>query len=280
MGFLKLLTAFFGLFGKDRSPAALLNLTVPRSGYRRMRNIAYGNGPRQRMDVYMPLNAPASAPMLLFFYGGAFRCGRKEEYPVVGQAFASKGIVVAVADYRIHPEGRFPDFLEDGALAVAAMHARAAEWGGDPDRIFVAGHSAGAYLAVMLAANPAYLRATGADPAWIRGVIALAGRYHELPLGDATALEIFRGPARDETRPGTYIDGKRPPMLLVSGANDHASVLESLRRLAARLREHGSEAEEIVYPGTGHMGSMLALAPGFRSRAAVRDDIARFIAKR
>ena len=278
MGFLKLLTAFFGLFGKDRSPAMLLNLTVPRSGYRRLRNVAYGNGPRQRMDIYLPQNARASAPVLLFFYGGAFRCGRKEEYPIFGQAFASKGIVVAVADYSIHPEGRFPDFLQDGAQAVAALHARAAEWGGDPDRTFVAGHSAGAYLAVMLASNPAYLRAAGGEPSWIRGIIALAGRYHELPLGDATALEIFRGPARDETRPSTYIDGKRPPMLLASGANDHASVLESIRRLAAHLRDKGSEAEEVIYSGIGHMGIMLALAPGFRGRAPVRDDIARFIA--
>jgi acetyl esterase/lipase len=278
MGLLKLLTAFFGLFGPGFSPASLLNLTVPRSGYRRIRDVAYGNGPRQRMDVYVPQNRPASAPVLLFFYGGAFRCGRKEEYPIVGQAFASKGIVVAVADYRIHPEGRFPDFLEDGAQALAAVHARAGEWGGDPNRIFVAGHSAGAYLAVMLAANPSYLRAAKADPSWIRGVIALAGRYHELPLGDVIALEIFRGPARDETRPSTYIDGKRPPMLLASGANDHPSVLESLRRLAARLREHGSEAEEIVYPGIGHMAIMLAFAPGFRGRAPVRDDIVRFIA--
>jgi acetyl esterase/lipase len=278
MVLLKILSAFFGLLGKNRSPAALLNLTVPHAGYRRVRDIAYGAGPRQRMDVYMPQSAPASAPVLLFFYGGAFREGRKEEYRIMGQAFASKGIVVAVADYRIHPEGRFPDFLEDGAQAVAALHARAAEWGGDPDRIFVAGHSAGAYLAVMLAANPAYLRAANADPSWVRGVIALAGRYHELPLGDATALEIFRGPARAETRPGTYIDGKRPPMLLASGANDHATVLESLRRLAARLREHGSEAEEAIYPRIGHMAIMLALAPGFRGRAPVRDDIARFIA--
>ena len=278
MWLLKILSAFFHLFGKERSPAALLNLTVPRSGYRRLRHLPYGNGPRQHMDVYLPKVAPTPAPVLLFFYGGGFREGRKEEYRIVGQAFASKGVVVVVADYRIHPSGRFPDFLQDGAQAVAAVHARAHEWGGDPDRIFVAGHSAGAYIAVMLAANSAYLRAADAEPSWIRGLIALAGRYHELPLGDAIAHEIFRGPARDETRPSTYIDGKRAPMMLASGANDHPTVLESISPLAARLREKGSEAEEVIYPGIGHMGIMLALAPGFRGRAPLRDDIARFIA--
>ena len=216
-------------------------------------------------------------PVVLFFYGGAFRAGRKSEYRVVGEAFASKGMIVAVADYRLYPEARFPDFLEDGAKALAAIHARAAEFGGDPARIFLAGHSAGAYISVMLAANPAYLRAAHAEPSWIRGVIAIAGRYHELPINDAIIRETFRGPARPETRPATFIDGKRPPMLLAAGANESPEVLESHRRLARHLREHASEVEEIIYPHISHMSIMLALAPGFRHRAPLREDIANFV---
>jgi acetyl esterase/lipase len=256
----------------------MLNLTVPRSGYRVHRGLAYGEGPRQLFDLYLPKTSSAPAPLLLFFYGGAFRAGRRNEYRVVGEAFASKGIIVAVADYRIYPEARFPDFLQDGAAALAAVHARAAEFGGDPSRIFLAGHSAGAYISVMLAANPAYLAAANADPSWIRGVIAIAGRYHEMPLSDAIGVETFRGPARAETRPANFIDGTRPPMLLVAGADESAGVLESHKRLAAHLREHASEVEEIIYPHIGHMGIMLALAPGFRHRAPLRDDIARFVA--
>jgi acetyl esterase/lipase len=215
---------------------------------------------------------------LLFFYGGAFRAGRRSEYRVVGEAFASQGIIVAVADYRIHPHAVFPDFLNDGAAALAAVHTRVGEFGGDPSRIFLAGHSAGAYIAVMLAANPDYVRAANADPSLIRGVIAMAGRYHEIPLGDATGVTIFGGPARAETRPATFIDGKRPPMLLLAGAAESSEVLDSHRLLAAHLRDHASAVEEILYPGIGHMGIMLALAPGFRRRAPVRDDIARFVA--
>jgi acetyl esterase/lipase len=279
MWILRFLTAVLGLFGRGRSPAMMLNLTVPRSGYRVKRDLPYGSAPRQRYDLYLPKALAAGpAPIVLFFYGGAFRAGRKSEYRVVGQALASKGIIVAVADYRIYPEARFPDFLEDGAAALAAVHARAAEFGGDPARIFLAGHSAGAYISVMLAANPAYLRGANADPSWIRGVIAIAGRYHELPINDPIIRDTFRGPARPETRPATFVTGKRPPMLLVAGSSESPEVLESHSKLAAHLRGHANEVDEITYPNVGHMGIMLALAPGFRDRAPLRDDIARFVA--
>src|ERR1700704_438283 len=218
MWMLRFLTAVLGLFGRARSPAMMLNLTVPRSGYRVQRDFAYGEAPRQRYDLYLPKALTGPAPIVLFFYGGAFRAGRKSEYRVVGEALTSKGIIVAVADYRIYPEARFPDFLDDGAKALAAVHARAAEFGGDPTRIFLAGHSAGAYIAVMLASNPAYVRAANADLSWIRGIIPMAGRYHKIPLADAAGVTIFGGPAREETRPASFIDGKRPAMLLLAGA--------------------------------------------------------------
>src|SRR5262249_55387401 len=211
MGLLKFLTALLGFVAPGSSPAMLLNVTVPRSTYRLFRDIAYGYGLRNKFDLYLPKRFTPPAPVVLFFYGGAFRAGRKEEYRIVGEALASKGIVTAVADYRIFPEGHFPDFLEDGARALAAVKASVGALGGDPSRIYLCGHSAGAYISAMLASNPAYLRAVNLDFSAIRGVIPIAGRFHELPLGDSIAYEIFRGPARAETRPSTYIDGKRPP---------------------------------------------------------------------
>ncbi|HEY4266137.1 MAG TPA: alpha/beta hydrolase [Micropepsaceae bacterium] len=277
MWILRFLTALLGLFGEGRSPAMMLNLVVPRSGYRLRRDLPYGPGPRQRFDLYLPETLPSPAPVLLFFYGGAFRTGRKSEYRVVGEAFASAGIIVAVADYRIYPNARFPGFLEDGAMALAAVHARAAEFGGDPNRIFLAGHSAGAYIAVMLAADPSYVRGARADPAWIRGVVGIASSYGNSPPG-VVPNPVFEGRAPAQTQPGFFIDAKRPPMLLVSGAKDIAANLESARNLAAKLRAVASEVEEIVYPNPGHMGIILSLAPRFRHIAPLRDDIARFMA--
>jgi acetyl esterase/lipase len=277
MWILRFLTALLGLFGEGRSPAMLLNLVAPRSGCRVQRDLIYGTGPRQRFDLYLPKNGPAPSPVLLFFYGGAFRTGRKSEYRIVGEAFASKGILVAIADYRIYPKARFPDFLKDGATALATLHARVAEFGGDPARIFLAGHSAGGYIAAMLAADPTYLCAADADPSWIRGVIGIASSYGSAPPG-AAPNPVFAGHAPSETQPASFIDGKCPPMLLASGGKDTVASLEGARSLAAKLRSVDSEVEEIVYPNPGHMGIILSLAPRFRHIAALRDDIARFIA--
>jgi acetyl esterase/lipase len=278
MNLLTVVTRALGVFGEGRSPAALLNVTVPRRGYRVERDIAYGAGQRQRLDLYLPAarRGDRGAATVIFFYGGAFRAGRKSEYRFAGEAFASAGMIVAVPDYRIYPEVRFPDFLEDGAQAVAKVRDIAAVHGGDPERLFLAGHSAGAYIAVMLAANDVWLRAHGGDSSWIRGVIALSGRYHDSPLQDEIANTIFGGPPRDATRPASFIRERCPPMLLAAGSRESGVVLASKQSLAAHLRQNGSEVEEVLYPGIGHAGIVAALAPGFRHRATVRADIARF----
>jgi len=283
MNLLSLATSALGLFGQGRSPAAFLNLTVPRRGYRVEREIRYGSGVRHRMDVYAPdltvTTAARRLPVVAFFYGGAFRAGRKSEYRFVGEALATLGMVVAVPDYRIYPEARFPDFLYDGASAIAKLREIAARHGGDPENLFIAGHSAGAYMTVMLGANRDYLRSHGGDVSWLKGVIALSGRYHESALQDSIAETIFRGPARDETRPACFIAGRVPPMLLAAGAREQQVVLNAKRKLAEHLGCCGSDVEEVIYPGIGHAGIVAALAPGFRNRAPVRNDIASFVAR-
>lgn len=279
MWLLGFLTSLFRVAGPGRSPATLLNLLAPRRGYSRHRDFAYGEGKRHRFDLYVPDGLKAPAPVILFFYGGGFIAGHRSEYRMVGEALASLGCVVAIADYRIYPEVRFPEFLHDGALALAALHRVAAQHGGDRGRIFLAGHSAGAYISVMLAANPIYLKEAGADPAWIRGVIGIAGAYDFLPIQGERRIKIFGGDNRVETQPIHFVHGKKPPMLLATGAKDQTVLARNTKNLAARLREHGSEVEEIVYPGVGHMGIILSLARRFRHIAPLREDIARFVAR-
>jgi acetyl esterase/lipase len=274
---LNILSSLFGLGDADRSPAMLLNLLAPRSGYRIVRDIAYGDGPRHAFDLYITDGFQRPAPVVLYFYGGGFITGRRREYRIVGEALASKGIIVAVADYRLYPEAKFPSFVEDGARALAAVHRVVCDYGGDETRIFPAGHSAGGYIAVMLAANPQYVKAAGADPSWIRGAIGIAGAYDFLPVQGARRIAIFGGDNRVETQPIHFIDGKRAPMLLVTGAKDRNVSPRNTKNFAARLRQHGSKVEEIVYENVGHMGIVLSLAPAFRRLAPLREDIARFV---
>jgi len=271
------LTDCFGMLARGASPAMLLNLTVPRSGYRVLRDIAYGAGPRHKFDLYLPERLSPPAPVLLYFYGGGFVAGRKSEYRFMGQALASKGIIVAVADYRLYPEVAFPAFIEDGADAFVALKGFVAEHGGDPERIVIAGHSAGAYISVMLASDPRYLAARNADVSAIHGVIGIAGIYDFPKIVTPERIQIFGGAERPETQPLNFIDGKRPPMLLAVGSKDAGLQLSGVAPLAARLRAHGNGVEERLYPGIGHMTIMLALAPGFRHLAPLREDIARFV---
>lgn len=260
------------------SPALLLNLAVPRDGYRIERGLAYGSDPRQKLDLYVPDKLSAPAPVLLFFYGGSWESGSKSYYKALGQAFASKGIVVAVADYRVYPQVRYPAFVDDGAHAVTFLRAHVAAHGGDRARIFVSGHSAGAYIAMMLAADPRTLRAAGADVAAIAGVIGIAGPYDFLPLQDENLIAIFGGANRPETQPITYIDGKRPPMLLAYGMDDTTVLPRNTLSMAAKLRSFNSPVEVKSYAGVGHIGIILSLAPGFRGRTTLRQDILDFVA--
>lgn len=256
---------------------AMVNAFVPGEGYRVEPDVPYGSDPRQRLDLYVPDRLSGPAPVILFFYGGSWQSGQKSDYRAFGQIFASKGIIVAVADYRVYPKVRFPAFVEDGALAVKYLRAAVKSRGGDPSRLYVAGHSAGAHIAVMLASDPAYLRKAGGDFAWLRGAIGIAGPYDILPLRDKKLIEIFGGANRAETQPITHIDGIRPPMLLVTGDDDDTVSPLNTDRMAKRLRNAGSPVTVKIYRGVGHVGIILSLMPGFRSKTTLQQDVVDFV---
>src|SRR5215471_12407700 len=171
----------------------VINLLVPRAGYAIHRGLAFGADPRQKLDIYVPSGLNAAAPVVLFFYGGGWQGGERTEYLAFGQAFTSAGMVAVVADYRLYPQVKYPGFVEDAARALAFVRAQAALYGGDPGRIFLAGHSAGAYNAVMLASEPKFLADQGGSLDWVRGVIGIAGPYNFLPMSDPIYVDMFHG---------------------------------------------------------------------------------------
>jgi acetyl esterase/lipase len=271
------LAALMGVLLAACSPVSVLNLAVPKTGYHVVRDLAYGTDPRQKLDLYVPDAPPPEMPVILFFYGGSWEGGTKDLYLALGQAFASKGIMVAVADYRVYPQVRYPAFIEDGARAVTFIQATAANYGGDQARLFLAGHSAGAYNAMMLVADKSYLQKAGADVSQVCGVIGIAGPYNFLPLTDKTLITIFGGARQRETQPITYIDGKRPPMLLAAGTDDTTVSPRNSSDLAEKLKSFRSPVRLVTYPGIGHIGIILSLAPGFRGRTSLRSDVIQFV---
>ena len=175
------------------SPASPLNFLAWLHGVEITRSIAYGEGARRTLDVYRP-SAAAAAPVVVFFYGGSWQSGHKEMYLFVAAALARRGYVIVVPDYRVYPEVRYPDFLDDGARAVRWAKDNAARFGGDPQKLFVMGHSAGAYIAAMLALDGRWLQKVDLAPDRdIAGLIGISGPYDFLPLSDGTLKTIFGG---------------------------------------------------------------------------------------
>jgi acetyl esterase/lipase len=259
------------------SPFVVINLLVPRAGYRIHRGVAYGADPRQKLNVYVPSGLTAPAPVVLFFYGGGWQGGNRNDYLAFGQAFSSAGMVAAVADYRLYPQVKYPGFVEDSARALAFVRAQAAQYGGDPDRIFLAGHSAGAYNAVMVASEPKFLAAQGGNLNWIRGVIGIAGPYNFLPMSDPVYVDMFHGTNNTDSMPVHHVDGPRPPMLLISGSEDDTVSLSNTNDMSERLKRFGSDVKVIFYKGVGHVGVILSLVRGFRGLAPLRQDMIDFI---
>lgn len=242
------------------------------------RDEAYGAGPRRRLDVYAPRGARASAPVAVFFYGGSWDSGRRQDYGWVGRALASRGFVTIVADYRVYPEVRYPGFLEDGAQAVKWAAENAARFGGDPDRIVLLGHSAGAYNAVMLGLDGRYLRAVGVDPAHVKAVAGLSGPYDFLPIRSEITERIFGGtPDLPATQPLAHVTQNSPPAFLATGDDDQMVWPKNTIALARKLREAGVEVEERHYPGVDHVRMVLALSRPLRGRAPVLDEMTDFL---
>lgn len=244
---------------------------------RTVRSIAYGDGPRRTLDVYAPKSAVA-APVVVFFYGGAWQGGGKAIYQFVATALAGRGYTVVVPDYRIYPQARYPDFIEDGALAVRWTIDNAGRFGGDPGKVFVMGHSAGAHIAAMLAVDSCWLQQVGLTPGRdIAGLIGVAGPYDFVPLRDEVLKIIFGGANRPETQPIFYVRAGAPPALLLTGSRDTVVDAGNTERFAARLRAAGNDVTVVSYPGAGHYVVIAAFAWPLRFLAPVLPDVDAFI---
>jgi acetyl esterase/lipase len=272
-------TLLIVLLARACSPIPVLNALAPTDGIAVTRDIAYGEGPRRTLDVYAPPQSAKPAPVVVFFYGGAWQIGMKQWHRYIGASLAAHGVLVVIPDYRQYPEVRFPAFMDDAAEAVAWSRANAARFGGDARRLFIMGHSAGGQIAALLALDPAYLRSAGVPDGSVCGVIGLAGAYDLHPVNPADFPAI---PADDwaQSRPIDHVTPHAPPMLLLTGEADKVVEPGNTLRLAARLRAVGVPVTVALYPGVDHMALMEALAGPLAFLAPVRDASLRFVADR
>ncbi|WP_245945034.1 alpha/beta hydrolase [Pelagibacterium lacus] len=238
--------------------------------------IPYAGGPRGKLDVYVQQNPRGNAPVLMFIYGGGWNRGERWEYDFVGRALAARGFVTVIPDYRLVPEVTYPAFLYDIAVAAKWVEDNIGTFGGNADKLFMAGHSAGAYNAVMMGLDPSFFNDAGCTLK-VRGVAGLAGPYDFYPFEFNEVREAFGYAANPEgTQPVRLVTADAPPMFLATGNLDLIVKTDNTTALAAKLRENSVPVEERYYDGIGHMEIVTALGAMLRWRAPVLDDMVNF----
>jgi acetyl esterase/lipase len=217
-----------------------------------------------------------NAPVLIFYYGGGWVKGSADDYGWAARAYASKGFVVVVPDYRKVPQVRFPGFVRDAADAVKWTKDNIAKYGGDPNHIAIAGHSAGAHSVAMLTLDPQWLAAAGA-PGAVKAAVGLSGPYDFYPFTGRAVAAMGQWPKPAETQPLTFARKDAPPMMLVTGTADTTVRPKNARNLFKALKAVGADVVEKEYPGLGHEDIAMALSLPFRGKATVLDDSAAFL---
>jgi len=261
------------------APVRVLNALEPRGSVEIVRDIAYGPDDRQRLDVYAPRPRRPHAPVVVFFYGGSWDSGRRQDYQFVGASLASRGYVAVVPDYRLYPQVRWPAFLQDSAQAVRWARDHGAAYGGDSRRLVLIGHSAGAYNAAMLTLDGRWLGAVGMAPSRdVRAVVGLAGPYDFLPLHSDRMKEIFGPPdRRPDTQPINHVGSGTPPLWLGIDAHDRYVDPGETSRLADAVKAKGGRVEVHVYPRLDHQLMIGTFAAPLRWLAPVYRDVTRYI---
>lgn len=244
-------------------------------------SLAFGEGPRHTLDIYRPAAGKGPWPVVVFLYGGSWNSGDKGDYAFAGEALAAMGFVAVVSDTRLVPEVLFPGFIEDAAQAVAFTAREIGRYGGNPRRIALMGHSAGAYNAAMLALDPRYLARAGVSRSAIRAFAGLSGPYDFLPFeGRITRTTFGSWPRPEDTQPMTFAGRGAPPAFLATGADDNTVHPRNTQALARRLRGIGAPVTEKIYPGLGHAGTVTALSENFPGHSNLRDDLKTFLKSR
>ncbi|WP_336080049.1 alpha/beta hydrolase [Thalassospira sp. CH_XMU1448-2] len=238
-------------------------------------DLAYGSGNRQVLDLYLPATTTGPAPLVIWFYGGSWDSGDKAKYAFIAKRFTDLGYAVAIPDYRLVPDVHFPAFVEDAAAAIAFMKNHAVS---HPERlqdrpVILAGHSAGAYNAVQVVADPTYLENVGLDENHIAGVIGLSGPYDFYPYDVEATQKAFGQTPATVSQPVEMNLAKMPPLLLITGNRDHTVFPRNSRKLA----ELAPDAKLVEIDETGHAGTLIALGFYLTTNVSVLDPVEQFL---
>lgn len=248
------------------------------------RNVPYieDGDEKHLLDIYAPPNADG-LPVVMWFYGGGWRSGDKRLFEHLGRALAIRGIVTVAANYRLTPAVKHPAHAEDCAAAVAWAYNNVGSYGGDPNSIFLTGHSAGAHLSSLIALDRRYLDAVGVPESAIRGVVPisgatdLAGHVGSTEITSRSQVEEAFGTSQEEltdASPLHFVRADAPPFLVIVAEDDPPGLQEQGKKLADALREADVLVRYIVVKGRDHFSIVRRFGPGDDTTA---DAVAEFV---
>src|SRR2546426_9682911 len=225
------------------------------------KDISYSDGAEEdaakhKLDVYIP-KGKLNAPVLFFIHGGAWRTGDRSYYPPLGNRYAREGFLTVVPSYRLAPKHPHPAQIEDVAAAFAWTARHVAEYGGDTNRIYVAGHSAGGHLGALLSLDEHWLATYQLSPKLIRGVLALSGVYN-LTIGESQDSVFGHDPqVRRDASPLFHIKAGAPPFLVGFCQWDYFTLPAQARQFQRALQRAGVNAELLYIPEENHLSEII-----------------------
>lgn len=260
------------------NPAAPLNALSSSAGYT-LTSIEYAPEHALSLDLYRPREPGGPRPVVVFFYGGTWNSGARADYRFLADALTARGLLVVIPDYRLYPQVRYPAFLEDCAKAVAWTLRDIERYGGDPRRVFLFGHSAGAYNAAMLALDPRWLAGQGLTPEALRGWIGLAGPYDFLPSNNLRVQPVFFHPHYPAlAQPIEHVRGAAVPAFIGAASDDTlVDPQRSSVQLAQRMQAEGAQVTLRLYERVNHLTLIGAFAWPLRWLAPVQRDVCEFL---
>jgi acetyl esterase/lipase len=270
------------LFGCASPSLFLANSLARLDNYTVIEDLSYGKGKLNTLDIYVPdysqtQNTPV--PVVIFFYGGCWggcTVFNKEHYRFVAQALTSNKFITVIGDYRRYPDALFPEIINDSKQIVEWVNTHISHYHGDPNRVFLMGHSAGAHLAAMLTLNENYLANETYQS--IKGFIGLAGPYDFLPFTEPYQQTIF-GPVEKyaASQPINFVNGNEPPLLLLQGDQDKTVLPKNAKNLNQKIKLMEGSSQLQLYPNLDHSDILAALAIFIRDNSPVLNDIIDFL---
>lgn len=257
-------------------PASVLNTVTPSGSYQLTTDVKYGEHPRQRMDIYLPRDQPYQQQVVVFVYGGSWESGDKSDFPFIAQAFTRLGYITVLPNYRLYPEVEFPEFIHDVAAAIGALPDKLPAQCPSADKLILAGHSAGAHTAALLATDARYLEQAGASLEQISAFIGLAGPY-DLPLDHEQVRDKFTQVEGNEANPVALATAQTPPTLLIHGLSDNIALPDHAERFKARLETLGIPVTLHLYPRRRHIDLVASLASPLRFWTPAYQDIQQYL---